>query len=210
MTQSVKRFCRRLLRSLLAVALFAVLVFLLTALYVFAGFDGEGDLPADCGVVFGAAVHSVFDNDEEKYVNVAGPGISRRVLTAVQLYREKKLKRLIMSGGRGEGMRASEAEVMRDVAVAEGVDPKDITIETQSTSTEENLLLVRPLTGSCSSTVAISDRYHLARIGYIAGKQGWELSTFPAQRHADSLFEVYSVIREVGALFMFTLESLLT
>ncbi|MEK7218463.1 MAG: YdcF family protein [Patescibacteria group bacterium] len=177
-------------------------LFLLVVRSVVNGFAGEGELPADCGIVFGAAVHSIFDKNEKKYVYVAGPGIERRVLTAVKLYKEGSLRRLIMSGGRGEGMRASEAEVMRDLAVAEGVDPKDITVETQARSTEENVLLARPLTGSCSSTVAISDRYHLARIAYIARKQGWELSTVPAQWRADRFFEAYSVIREVGALII--------
>lgn len=182
-----------------------------TGLYIVVrGRGGDAVFPADCGVVFGAAVHPVFDTNG-KFISIdPGPGILRRVETAVAFYRAHQLQKLFMTGGRGEGMSVSEAEVMRDEAVREGVLAADITLEEQSHSTEENIRFTRSLTGSCSSVVAISDDYHLARIGWIARMQGWELSTAPAQGKPDALFEAQSVIREVGALFMFTLKSLLT
>ncbi|MDD4319646.1 MAG: YdcF family protein [Candidatus Peribacteraceae bacterium] len=178
--------------------------------FVLSHFDGTAVLPAECGIVFGAAVHPLFDGERRVVGSVAGPGIARRVDTAVALYKEGKLQKLFMTGGRGEGMRNSEAEVMRDRALQAGVDPEDIVTEGESHSTVENLLLTRPLTGSCSTVVGVSDRYHLARIEFLAARQGWELSTVPAQRRATANFEVWSVFREIGALVMFTMEYLLT
>ncbi|MFA6522903.1 MAG: YdcF family protein [Candidatus Peribacteraceae bacterium] len=181
-------------------------------LFVLSGFSGDAKLPADCAVVFGAAIHPVVvDKDGKKFVtSEAGPGIRRRVGTAVSYYKDELIQKMFLSGGRGEGNQRSEAEVMGELARAEGVDPRDIILEDHSHNTEENLLLTRPLTGSCSSIVGISDAYHLARIEFIAHTQGWELSTLPAQGSPGTIFVVQSVIREVGALIMFTIESLLT
>jgi len=206
----MKLLLSRLLRVFGVLTLLAVCVAGSVLFVVIRGRAGDAVLPADCGVVFGAAVHPVFDSNG-KFISIdPGPGIQRRVETAVALYHAHQLQKLYMTGGRGEGMSVSEAEVMRDEAVREGVPTADISLEEQSHSTEENIRFTRPLTGSCSSVVAISDDYHLARIGWIARMQGWKLSTAPAQRKPDALFEAQSVFREVGALFMFTLKSLLT
>lgn len=170
----------------LTIALFAV--------FVIAGYPGDAKLPADCALVFGAAVHG---NDD------AGPGIARRVDTAADLYKKHKVKKLILSGGKGNASQDSEAEVMRKVALRDGVDPADVILEDHSTSTAENIRLSKPLTGGCSSTVAVSDRYHLARIGYLARHLDWPtLKTFPAYRHADRLFEARNVFRESAALLV--------
>lgn len=186
-------------------------IFVSGAAFVVSGFGGTAHLPADCAIVFGAAVHPKFDNNGKVVPeSQAGPGILRRVNTAVKLYQQGLISKLYMSGGRGQGMRQSEAEVMGDLAVSEGVKPEDIVLEAHSKSTEENLLLTRPLTGSCQTVVGISDRYHLARIGYLANRQGWELSTVPAQGMAPVIFEAQSVIREIGALVMYTIKDLLT
>ena len=56
---------------------------------------------------------------------------------------------------------------------AQGVDPDRITLEEEATSTWENLVYARPLVSDCSSIVGISDRYHLARIQYLAELQDW-------------------------------------
>src|SRR5205807_2057348 len=94
----------------------------------------------------------------------AGPGILRRVGTAAELYKEGKVQKIFLTGGKGEGMAESEAGVMRRVALADGIAPKDLVTEEQSHSTEENLRNSLPLMGDCTSIVGVSDRYHLARI----------------------------------------------
>src|SRR5690606_38662814 len=46
---------------------------------------------------------------------------------------------IVMSGGKGDDERRSEAEAMRDYALSQGADPQLVLIETESTNTEENL-----------------------------------------------------------------------
>ncbi len=159
-------------------------------------FKGTGTLPADCAVVFGAAI----------YGNRAGPAIVRRVSTAATLYREKKIQHVILSGGRGEGNQKSEADVMKIEALNGGVAEKDITLESNSHSTWDNILYSKNLTSQCSSVVGISDGYHLARIELIARRQGWgELKTIPADSRPTVLSERQSVFRETVAYVYYLL-----
>jgi len=180
-----------------AAQVFVVLLFFLLSVVIFS-FDGTAEMfPVDCAVVFGAAVHRG---------DIAGPGILRRVDTAAELYRRGDATRLFLTGGMGTSpyQRKSEAEVMRDVALELGVDASSLVLEENSMSTWENLLFTRPLTEGCASVIGVSDRYHLARIRFLAHKQGWEsLQTYPAAVHPPFLFEAHGVLREVLALFYY-------
>jgi len=159
-------------------------------------FTGNGTLPADCALVFGAAI----------YGNLPGPAIIRRVTTAADLYKDGKVHTLILSGGRGEGNTLSEAAIMRQEAVRYGVLAKDIVIEDQSHSTWENLLHSQNLTSQCSSVVGVSDAYHLARIEKIAERQGWtHFGTVPAGTRPPEMSEHQSVLRETFAYLYYAL-----
>lgn len=159
-------------------------------------FKGSATLPADCALVFGAAV----------YGNLPGPAIVRRVETAATLYKEKKVNTLILSGGRGEGNQQSEATIMRREAVRRGVSAQDIVMEDASHSTWENLLYSQNLTSECSSVVGISDAYHLARIALIADRQGWvNFGTVPAGTRPPEMSENQSVLRETFAYLYYAL-----
>ncbi len=156
---------------------------------------GSAHFPVECGLVFGAAVHRTDD---------PGPGIIRRTATAARLLREGSVERLIFTGGKGDASNDSEAEVMRAVAMRQGIDPDLITLEEQSTSTWENLVYSRPLVADCQSIVGISDGYHLARIRYLADLQGWgTLPTFPADNPPNGEFLFRSVIREIAAMLYY-------
>jgi len=186
-------------------AAFQVVLFCFVFLlfFVFASFPGNATFPADCGIVFGAAVHKG---------DVPGPGIRRRVLTATELYHAGNLQRLFFTGGVGDSIyqRKAEAVVMRDLAMDAGVPAAHIFLEEQATSTWENLLYTAPLLQDCHSIVAISDRYHLARIRYLVFLQGGlsEFMVHPADWHADLSFELLSVMREVLGIAYYTLLSL--
>ncbi|MFH0851640.1 MAG: YdcF family protein, partial [Candidatus Peregrinibacteria bacterium] len=148
-----------------------------------------------CGIVFGAAVHKGA---------LPGPGIARRVQTAARLYHEGILQHIILTGGKGEPGVASEAEVMSDVALKDGIAAGDLTLEKQARSTWENLLYSQPLTGSCTTIIGISDRYHLARIAYLASVQDWkDIRTLPSDLEAPWYFEFRSISREVAALLYY-------
>lgn len=189
-----------LLRLLLGVLCACGILCTLALLYVLWQFPGNARLPADCGVVFGAAVHPLKNDSGAVIGSQAGPAILRRVDAAAGLYREGLVKRLLLTGGKGEGMRLSEAAVMRAVALHDGVNERDLLTEDRSTSTEENIRFSQPLTESCATVVGISDRYHLGRIEFLAWRAGWPITTYPAANPEAPFFEAWSVGREVAAL----------
>lgn len=173
------------------VLLFPVLAAASALFLILSHSGGTGTLPADCAVVFGAAVYGL---------DRPGPAITRRVGTAAAYYREGRINRLILSGGKGRGNRQSEAQVMKTAAVEGGVDPVDILLEQRSHSTWENLAYARNLTSDCSSVVGISDGFHLARIRLLAKRQGWEaLHTVPAVIRPTHGAEWRGIAREVLA-----------
>lgn len=193
---------RWLARRGLELSLFCAVVLVCIALYVVSQFSGDTvEFPVDCVVVFGAAVHKG---------SVAGPGITRRVETAVDLYNEGKVKTIVLTGGKGSEELESEAAVMQKVAMRMGVDPADIVLEEQARSTWENLERTAPLVADCTSVVGISDRYHLARIAYLADMQGWgNFRTLPATRVPNPLFEVRAAFREALGIVYYSLRGVL-
>ncbi len=183
---------RWLLKVLIVTFTLALAVILLFTSYVISQFSGTASFPADCIIVFGAAVHGEGD---------PGPGITRRTATAARLYGEEKVRKIFLTGGKGSETQESEAAVMRKVAMLHGIDPDAIVLEESAQSTWENIEKTKPLTAECQHTVAVSDRYHLARIEYLASKQNWkELETYPADQHASLYFEFKSVLREALAI----------
>ena len=168
-------------------------------IYVILNYNGTmPDYPVDCAIVFGAAVGKG---------STPGPGITRRVQTASELYKKSYVKKIFMSGGKGREWVESEAEVMRKVGMLEGIDPEDIVIEDKSRSTWENIKFTKPLLKSevydCTAIVGISDRYHLARISLLARKQGIDgFQTHPSVVKAPLPFETISTLREaLGVIY---------
>ncbi len=185
---------QKVMRTFIALCIAILLLFVSAYSYVVYSFRGNATFPADCALVFGAAVSRG---------SQAGPAIVRRVGEAARLYREGLVERLILTGGKGEGNQKTEAEVMRGQAIRGGVQPKDIVLEENAHSTWENLLYSKNLTSDCSSVVAVSDQYHLGRIYFLALRQGWRgLMTWPAAQHAPIGAERVAFMREVfGVLY---------
>jgi len=180
-------------------------VFLLIVLHVVSQFPGDADSATlrqaqggtICAVVFGAAVRGGSE---------AGPGITRRVQAAADLYHQGSIQTIILTGGKGSQIQESEAAVMQKVAMRLGIDSEDLRLEDKATSTWENLAFTKELVGDCSSIIAISDRYHLARIEYLAELQEWgNLRTLPAGRVPLVSFEVRAVVREALGHIYYTL-----
>ncbi len=167
---------------------------LFSLLFVLSQFSGNASFPIECAIVFGSAVHGGSE---------AGPGIRRRTEAAAALYEEGKVQTLIVSGGIGEGNRLSEAEVMQKEALELGVEAEDIRIEKEATSTWENIKFVQPLAENCSSIVAVSDRYHLARIRVAAVRQNLDIQVYPAAPPENPLFEFREVLRESIAVLVY-------
>ncbi len=194
----------RVLRAIvLGIGLFfcasAIFIGIIT-LVVLRGFNGSGQLPTDCAIVFGAAVYGT---------QFAGPGIVRRVGGAGEYYRQGLITRkIILSGGTGSGNKLSEAQVMKREALKQGIPSAMIFTEDESHSTLENLRFSQPLAKDCKSVVGISDKYHLARIDLLARRLDWDnFSTVPVQGSPTKDFERQSVIREIIAYTYYVLHA---
>ena len=171
-----------------------IAVYFITVLLVFSQFRGNAEFPVECAVIFGAAVHQ---NTKP------GPAIERRTETAVKLWGEGSVERLIFTGGLGEGNRLSEARVMRNVALRLGVELGIIRMEEGARSTWQSVKFVQPFIQDCESTVAISDRYHLARIRFMAWRYGLDWSIYPAEKLSGTVFEIRAVLREAMGILVY-------
>jgi uncharacterized SAM-binding protein YcdF (DUF218 family) len=110
--------------------------------------------PADAIVVFAGGVGES---------GQAGGGYQERIKTAVDLYRAGQAPRIIISSGFVFAFK--EAEVMRGLAVASGVPPEAIVLETDAANTHENVLntyaIVKQSGGR--TILLVSSPYHMKR-----------------------------------------------
>ena len=107
------------------------------------------------------------------------PPMKRRVRHAVELHGTLEDSILVMSGGVGK-YGPSEASVMRDMAVAEGVSSSDILLEENSLTTRHNLQnskkLIRRM--NIAEMHVVSDDFHIRRCRLYAA-----LARIPAEFH---------------------------
>lgn len=96
---------------------------------------------ADCAIVLGAAVNG----------SSPSPVFEERIRHAINLYRKGTVKKLVFTGGYGEGATHSESAVATSYASSLGIPKSDIFTEDKSRTTLQNL----------SESKKILDRHHL-------------------------------------------------
>lgn len=100
----------------------------------------------------------------------ASPALRRRAEEAARLFLAGRVSTIIASGGVPQGGR-SEAELIREICVAQGVPSDAILCEKRSSNTLQNLQNSIPLlTGG--DVILVTDRYHGARARLIAKDLG--------------------------------------
>jgi uncharacterized SAM-binding protein YcdF (DUF218 family) len=126
---------------------------------------------ADVAIVLGAAVRGD---------GTPSPVFEGRLEHAVSLY-GSDVPRLIFTGGRGEGMRHSEADVARRWAMARGVPAAAIDVEARSRTTNRNLREAAALMRAkgLRSALVVSDPLHLPRAMRMARDLGLEARPSP-------------------------------
>lgn len=155
--------------------------------------------PADAAVIFGARV----------YANgIPSPLLADRIRTGVELYEAGLAPKLIMSGGDGaDGF--NEARVMRDVAVADGVDPTAILVDPSGVTTEatvaNSITLLAPTSGISPRVIAVSQAYHLPRVQLSFATAGIDVLTVPAADPIPIGEMPLLVAREVPAFWVYYL-----
>jgi uncharacterized SAM-binding protein YcdF (DUF218 family) len=157
---------------------------------------------ADAIIVFGARAYADGRPSD---------ALADRVRTACQLYHEGWAKKLILSGGPGDG-EIHETESMRRLAVQLGVPAEAILLDPQGLNTRATLanskvILTRE---SARRALVVSHFYHLPRVKLAATRDGLEVFTVPA-RESYFLRQTPSfVAREVVALWVYYLRPLLS
>jgi len=101
--------------------------------------------------------------------------LDRRCEAAARLYRRGA--RVIACGGAMDGESRPEARTMGEKLAALGVPPSDVTAETRSRTTMENLTFARRLIAEADGPVTIvTSDYHAFRTGVIAKRLGLRAS----------------------------------
>ncbi len=135
----------------------------------------------DVIVVMGAAV---------RQGGLPSPALTRRVRHAVALFHRGVTKHLLLTGGIGKHP-PSEASVMKQLALEQGVPENDIILEETATNTLESAI-------ACASIICcrdwfrvliVTDRYHLFRTLMAFQAVGIKATgSFPATREAGTVW----------------------
>ncbi|HEX2754516.1 MAG TPA: YdcF family protein [Candidatus Limnocylindrales bacterium] len=165
------------------------------------GFFGTTDYrrPADAAVILGARVYAD---------GVPSPLLADRIATGIELYRFGLVPVLVMSGGDGtDGF--NEALVMRDQAIAAGVDPSAILVDASGVNTDatvdHTLGLLAARLGSTANLrlIAVSQAYHLPRIQLAFSGAGIDVLTVPAVDPVPISEMPLLVAREIPAFWLY-------
>jgi uncharacterized SAM-binding protein YcdF (DUF218 family) len=110
---------------------------------------------AEVAIVLGAAT----------YGDLPSPVFEERIKHGIGLYKSKRVRRLLFTGGRGPGAKAAEAMIAKRYAVRRGVPSQVILTETRSKTTHQNLLQARHVmrANALNSALIVSDPLHLKR-----------------------------------------------
>ncbi len=156
--------------------------------------------PADAIVVMGAA----------QYDGRPSPVFAARIDHAIDLYLAGVAPRLIVTGGKAEGDRTTEAAAARSYAVARGVRPGAILVEDRSRTTYESIRSVAELMrdSGLKTAVIVSDRPHMLRVLRMAADDGiiaWGSPTATSPIEHDTGARVDATVHELGALAQYFL-----
>jgi uncharacterized SAM-binding protein YcdF (DUF218 family) len=109
------------------------------------------------------------------------PAMVRRVARAVELARGNPSAHLLMSGGPVRHP-VPEARIMRELAVAAGIEPNRVLIEDRSRNTIGNALYSRPIIRRHGWTrlLLVTDACHIPRSLYVFRRFGLTVGPAPA------------------------------
>ena len=125
--------------------------------------DADTVRPADAAVVLSTRAY------ERGRLN---PCLVARVEAAVELYRARKVKKLVMTGGVSRDLQSSAGN-MQMIAEKMGVPKGDIIQEREAGNTFENIVFSRKFIENSPRVVIVSAGFHLARARMMADRQ-WQ------------------------------------
>jgi uncharacterized SAM-binding protein YcdF (DUF218 family) len=181
-----------LVRVVGAVLLLLVAYFGLTFIQVYRASNHDGARPADAIIVLGAA----------QYNGVPSPVLRDRLDHAYELWQADQDEIIVVTGGRREGDRFTEATTGYNYLRSRGVPDEKLLKEVDGHSTWESLaasarfLVDRDLT----EVVLVSDGYHAYRVEQIAEDLGLDASVSPSDTRLSGSQELRQILRESVAV----------
>jgi len=160
-------------------------------------FFGKTDYrrPADIAVVLGARVYADGRPSD---------ALADRVRTACKLYHDGTVKKLLFSGGPGDGS-IHETEGMKRMAIQLGVKPEDILLDPHGVNTQATVKNTEAIFQQlhASRVLVVSHFYHLPRIKLAYHRDGREVYTVPAKESYLLRQMPFNMAREVAALWVY-------
>ena len=138
------------------------------------------------GIVLGGLT-----TDKEPRDRVHVTGSADRILHAIQLYREGKIRKILVSGGSGHllGDSLSEAALLRRVLRLSKIPKRDILIEDQARNTRENALNCAELLGvnPQKEYLLITSGYHMRRAKACFQQAGLSVQPYSTDLRSDEI-----------------------
>ena len=165
---------RSLTRRIPAYAVLAALAaWVISILSVFVWGARDMARPADAIVVLGAA----------QYAGRPSPVLKARLDHAIALWKRGLAKRLVLTGGRGDGDTISEAAVGRRYVMKAGVADSAILLENEGRTTDASVEAVASIMEEkkLERAILVSDPFHMLRLQILAKRYGVESVTSPTR-----------------------------
>lgn len=145
-----------------------------------------------CAIVLGAKVMA--DGSPS-------PALARRVAHAVALAQGGRVAHLLMSGG-AVNHPTPEAQVMRDLAMAAGIDADRIIVEESSRNTIGNARYCAPIIAAYGWTrlLLVTDSFHLPRARLIFARHGLKVALSGARPESVNAEWMVAHLREIPAM----------
>jgi uncharacterized SAM-binding protein YcdF (DUF218 family) len=150
--------------------------------------ESGGARSFDAIVVLGAA----------QYNGKPSPVLRGRLDHALSLYKQKRAKLIVVTGGRQPGDRATEATASANYLLERGVPDQRIIREVKGRNTYQSLAAAARVlrARSMSQVLLVTDGFHAARVAAIAEEVGLKPSTSPV----DSAAPAARMLKETAAV----------
>jgi SanA protein len=160
-------------------------------------------------------IHQLSDQPEAQVALVFGAGLRRdgsptailrdRVQSAVELYKNGKVKKLLMSGD-NSNLDYNEPGAMREYALSLGVPESDIVLDYAGRRTYDSCYRAKSIFG-IESAILVTQPFHLPRALYTCRNLGIDVSGFAAENISyRKSSQLYWNLREIAAMLVSTIE----
>lgn len=153
---------------------------------VFLYFAGNAaEVLADSQTVSSARADAIVVLGAAQYNGKPSPALRQRLDHALVLYRAKRAPLIVVTGGRREGDRISEASAGANYLLARGVPDARIKREVQGRDTYESIAATARFLRKrdVRTVLLVSDGYHSARVAAIANEVGLVAKISPSSDH---------------------------